>query len=89
MLSNKEVTRVYETMLKSAWMKEHVKISLKISRRDILLLTQIVEKGLGAEDAKGFIPDDAAVAIRLMSDEMLSKAELTELKELPIAKASV
>ena len=88
MLSNKEVTRVYETMLKSAWMKEQVKISLKISRRDILLLTQIVEKGLGAEDAK-FIPDDAAVAIRLMSDEMLTKAELTELKEIPLGKASV
>jgi hypoxanthine-guanine phosphoribosyltransferase len=84
MLSNKEVTRVYETMLKSAWMKEQVKISLKISRRDILLLTQIVEKGLGAEDVKGFIPDDAAAAIRSMSEEMLSKAELSELKEIPV-----
>lgn len=85
MLSTKEITRVYETMLKSSWMKEEVKVSFKVSRRDILFITQIVEKGISAEDAKSLIPDEAVQAIKGFLDDILKRAELTELREIPVS----
>ena len=87
MFSNKDVTKVYETMLKSSWMKEEVKVVLKLSRRDILLLNQIIEKGLASEDTKQFIPEEAAGSIREIAAGMLAKAELTDIKDVAVPKS--
>lgn len=87
MFSNKDVSKVYETMLKSSWMKEEVKVILKLSRRDILLLNQIIEKGLTSEETRQFIPEDAAGSIRDIASGMLAKAELTDIKDMAAPKS--
>ena len=86
MLSNKEVGKVYENMLKSSWMKMEVKIVLKLSRRDILFLNQVIEKGLASEETKQFIPAEAVGSIRELAGEMMVKAELTDIKDTPDPK---
>ena len=40
------MTQLYETLLCSPGMKETVKVDLRISKKSILLLSQIIKKGL-------------------------------------------
>jgi hypothetical protein len=91
MITGKELLKVYETILKSPGMNEPVKFAVKISRRDVLLLCQLIERGLVAEDAKAFIPSDAVEQLRALSDEFLSKGAFSQefiasFKELTAVK---
>ena len=78
MITSKELLKVYETILKSPGMSESVKFPVKISRRSVLLLCQLIDRGLAAEDTKGFIPADAVEELRALGDEFLSKGEFSE-----------
>ena len=53
MLTTNDVAKVYETILSIPGMNDTVKIDLKISRRNVLLLNNVIERGLTAKD-----PDD-------------------------------
>ncbi len=75
---NKELTKFYGAVLRSPWMSEEVKIAFKISRRDILLLCQLIERGLESDDAKSFIPAEAFEDLRNISTNMLSNAAIPE-----------
>jgi hypothetical protein len=50
MLSTNDVAKVYDTILSIPGMNETVKIDLKISRRNVLLLNSVIERGLNAKD---------------------------------------
>jgi hypothetical protein len=76
---------VYETLLCSPGMNEAVKIDLKISRKTILLLSSLIENGVGDKDAVpgllGLIPAEDREELKSFGDECLKKAGLKELSE--------
>src|SRR5580704_18727853 len=87
MLSTKDLNLVYETLLTSPGMNEIVKIDLKIPRRNVLILTKLVELGLtvkneGPENGLLHIVDmDTAEEFKTMSSDILKKAGLTEMND--------
>jgi hypothetical protein len=77
---------VYETLLCSPGMNETVKIDLKISRKTILLLTSLIESGVGNKEATvpglvSLIPEEDREELKNFGDECLKKAGLKELSE--------
>ena len=78
MITSKELLKVYETILKSPGMNDPVKLNIKASRRGLLLLCQLIERGLASEDAKSFVPSDAFTELKALGEELLSKAEFSE-----------
>jgi len=80
-----DVKRVYDTLLCSLGMNQLVKIDLKVQRKTILLLSQVIRKGLAVKDNKEFygLPDFAdkqnIQELEEISSSCLQKAELQEL----------
>ena len=76
---------VYETLLCSPGMNEAVKIDVKINRKTILLLSNIIEWGLtenaGKNELLKLIPVEEASKLRELGDDCLNKAGLKDLKE--------
>jgi len=88
MLSTSDVAKVYDTILSIPGMNEMVKIDLRISRRNVLLLNSVIERGLAVKhgDDKGSnlldtVPKDILQELSAFSGECLKKAGLTELSE--------
>ncbi len=88
MLTTTDVARVFDTILSIPGMNETVKIDLRISRRNVLLLKSVIERGLTAKDADDkssnpldIVPEDALQELTLLADDCLKKAGLTELCE--------
>lgn len=87
MLTTNEVAQVFDTILSSPGMSETVKIDMRVSRRNILLLHHVIEKGLSAKDAEGGFPilantDEGTVQeLKSFSRDCLDKAGLVELSE--------
>lgn len=87
MLTTNDVAKVFDTILSTPGMNEMVKIDLKISRKNVLLLNQVIERGLsGKEDDKllsllGNVSQESVQELRVLADECLQKAGLIELRE--------
>lgn len=87
MLTTNDVARVYDTVLSIPGMNETVKIDLKISRKNVLLLTRVIVRGLTlVHDDKSLnildiIAEDTIKELTSMSNDCLVKAGLTELDE--------
>jgi hypothetical protein len=84
MLTAKEVTLFYETLLANSWMDEQVRIDLRLSRRNILALSKVIEVGLTEEIRAA---DSLLVATRdldvlgVIPADLRKKANLTEMYE--------
>lgn len=87
MLTTNDVAKVFDTILSTPGMNEMVKIDLKISRKNVLLLNHVIERGLSAkEDDKslsllGNVPEESLQELKVVADECLQKAGLIELSE--------
>lgn len=87
MLTTNDVAKVYDTILSIPGMNETVKIDFKISRKNVLLLNRIINRGLGAKDddkSSGLlanIPEETIKELNAFADDCLTKAGLTELSE--------
>ncbi len=88
MLTTNDVARVYDTILSIPGMNETVKIDLKISRRNVLLLNSVIERGLTIKDADDktgnlvdIVPQDILQELSAIADDCLQKAGLTGLNE--------
>lgn len=87
MFTTNDVAKVYDTILSIPGMNEVVKIDLKISRKNVLLLNQVIERGLSAKDDDkssallGNVPEESLLELKKLSDECLQKAGLIELSE--------
>lgn len=85
MLSTKDATLVYETLLMLPGMNDQVKIPLAVKRKTLLMLAKIIEQETSkAETRDGVL----SVMDKEMTDELksiagnlLDKGELTELNE--------
>ncbi|SDW51417.1 hypothetical protein SAMN05444410_103166 [Hydrobacter penzbergensis] len=87
MLTTSDVAKVYDTILSIPGMNETVKIDMRISRKNVLLLHSVLKRGLTAKDddkSSGLlenIPQGALQELHVIADEYLTKAGLTELSE--------
>lgn len=87
MFTTNDVAKVYDTILSIPGMNEVVKIDLKISRKNVLLLNQVIERGLSNKDDDksvgllGNVPEESLLELKNLSEECLQKAGLIELSE--------
>ena len=81
------IAKVFETVLSIPGMNDNVKIQLSIPRKNVLLLSKVIERGLAGKDA---ISDDNILAtapkevleeLNAISDELLRKAGLIEMND--------
>lgn len=83
-MNTNDMAQVYDTLLSIPGMNEIVKLDLKISRKQVLLLTQVIEPGLTNEDraSGGMLSVASKESVNELAqiiDDCLDKAGLTEL----------
>jgi hypothetical protein len=85
MLTAKEVTLLYETLLANNWIEQPVKIDLRLSRRNILALSKLIEIGLQEENRAADSLLQATLrdadVLQAIPAEMRKKADLTNMYE--------
>ena len=85
MLQKTELTLLYDTILSIPGMNEPVKLGLQTSRKSLLFLSQVIERGLaGPEDQPAHsVLDVASLEIRQelldLSEDLLKKGGLSEM----------
>lgn len=91
MITKDEVFKVYDTVLSIPGMSEVVKIDLKISRKNVLLLSHFIEQGLLLEkdtaSLMGSVSEEGLTELHNVSQECLLKAGLVELNQKLITLA--
>jgi hypothetical protein len=93
-MEKSEVGKVMDTIMSIPGMNEMVKIDFKISRKNALLLSSVIERGLDGKNDNGIgglvesmLPEHLQ-ELRDISKDCLSKAGLLELSEhLKLLKA--
>jgi hypothetical protein len=86
-MTTNDVAKVFDTVLSIPGMNDVVKIDLKISRKNVLLLNHVIERGLSAKDDDKpsvfmmSVPQENLQELKLLADECLQKAGLIELSE--------
>lgn len=87
MLSGKEMAIVYETLLSSPGMSDAVKINLTLSRKNMLLLSKVIEQGLQVKEKNNEhtvlqVMDDGSISdLQRVCEELLQKGGLKILCE--------
>lgn len=87
MMTTNDVTRVYDTILSIPSMNETVKIDLRISRKNVLLLNSVIERGLSVKDDDKTaslidgVSEENLQELKDIATDCLQKAGLMELSE--------
>jgi hypothetical protein len=88
MLAKNDVAKVYETVLSIPGMNDEVKISLKISRKNLLLLNKVIERGLNGKESEDksisvldTVSKETLQELGDIGGQLLQKAGLTEMNE--------
>lgn len=87
MLTTNDAVRVFDTILSIPGMNEAVRIDLKISRKNVLLLHHVIARGTtqGSEANPsvllGSLPAEDLQELKRFGEECLQKAGLTQLSE--------
>lgn len=84
MLSEKEMSLLYETIMSAPGMGETVKVDLKVPRKNVLLLAKVIENGLQTKgtDIDGLAKaagDGSLETLQQAGTELLSKAGLSDM----------
>ncbi|SDF59820.1 hypothetical protein [Chitinophaga filiformis] len=84
-MNEKELVGVLlDTVLSAPGMAETVKIDLKISRKNALLLGNLISKGIDPKSTNGLLdsmPKEAAEQLTEVSNEIIQKSGLTDLNQ--------
>lgn len=85
MITANDVARVFDTILSTPGMNETVKMDLKISRKNVLLLCHLIKDGLNLREGSSMllesISEQGKVELESLSEECLQKAGLIEVHE--------
>lgn len=87
MLAKNDVAKIYDTVLSIPGMNETVKLNIQISRKNVLMLTRIIERGLSFQDQEkpGSLMEvfskESLQELNDFSEECLKKAGLVDLNE--------
>ena len=86
-VTNKEKSKIFETVLSSPGMNEKCKIVLMLSRHNILLLSRLIEAGLLTDEQTfddeiiATLPKESLGEFKTIHEEILKKSELTDFYE--------
>lgn len=96
MMTEGEIAKVYETIMSIPGMVETVKIDLRMTRKNVLLLSHIIERGIAAKDDEkdggllGNVSNETLQELKAVADDCLQKAGLDDvsrnIKELGTGK---
>lgn len=85
MITANDVARVFDTILSTPGMNETVKMDLKISRKNVLLLCHLIKDGLNLREGSSMllesISEQGKAELESLSEECLQKAGLIEVHE--------
>lgn len=85
MITKNDVAKVFDTVLSIPGMSETVKIDLKVSRKNVLLLSHLITMGLDSKREDSMLLEsislDSQQDLKSISEECLIKAGLVELNE--------
>jgi len=85
MLTTNDVAKVFDTILSTPGMNEMVKIDLKISRKNVLLLYHVIERGMTVENdvsgVLGSLSKEGLLELKNVAEECLQKAGIVELNQ--------
>jgi hypothetical protein len=86
MLTENDAAQVFDTILSIPGMNEPVRIDLKISRKNVLLLHHVIERGLLENNSSPSMllrrtAQENIQEIKQLSADCLARAGLTELHE--------
>ena len=86
MESAKDLKKVYDIFLSVPGMNDPVKINLQISRKNVLVLTQLITKGLSKEEGKikellEVVSKETLDEIGNIANDLLEKSGLVLLNE--------
>ena len=83
----KEKSKVFEMILCSPGMAESCKMSFKITRQNVLVLSRLIEAGilnsknLFEDDILNSLPEESIAEFKLVHEEILKKAGLADFYE--------
>ena len=87
-MAKTDVAKVYETLLSIPGMNDTIKLTFQASRRNVLLLHKIIERGIHGKDAdeksQAFFESASKDILKELSDigsDLLNKAGLAEMNE--------
>lgn len=88
MLAKADVSKIYETVLSIPGMNDNVKISFSIPRKNVLLLSKIIERGLSAKESDDkthnifdVVSKQILQELQTLPADLLEKAGLTEMNQ--------
>lgn len=85
MITANDVARLFDTVLCIPGMNEPMKIDLKISRKNVLLLSHVIQDGLNIREGSSVllasISEEVKSELSNLSHECLQKTGLVELNE--------
>lgn len=87
MSTTNTIAKVFDTVLSIPGMSDNVKIQLTIPRKNVLLLSKVIERGLTVKDnaeennVLDIAPKETLQELNAISDELLRKAGLIEMNE--------
>lgn len=88
MQSNTDVAKVYDTILSIPGMNDEIKVNLRISRKNLLLLNKVIERGINGKESEDksisvleTIPKETLQEIGEIAAQLLNKAGLSEMNE--------
>lgn len=81
------IAKIFDTVLSIPGMNDNVKIQLSIPRKNVLLLSKVIERGLYANNSSDennifdIASKETLVELTEISSDLLKKAGLTEMNE--------
>ena len=83
-----DLKKLYDTVMSIPGMNESVKIDLRIPRKNVLLISKLIQRGLPGSEKKGGggaivegLSQDCIKELQDVSKELLTKAGLIEMNE--------
>lgn len=88
MLAKTDVNKIYDTLLSIPGMNDPIKIMINIPRKNILLLSKVIERGLSVKDGEerthiilDTVSKESLQELISLSEDLLDKAGLTEMNK--------
>lgn len=88
MLGKSDVAKVFETVLSIPGMTDEVKVSFRTSRKNLLLLKKVIERGLHGKESDDksvsmleIVPKETLEELGEISNQLLTNSGLTEVNE--------
>ncbi|HMH35254.1 MAG TPA: hypothetical protein VK543_19600 [Puia sp.] len=82
----KEISKIYDTVLCSPGMTDSLKIDMRITRKNVLLISRLIENGLvnnehQKDEIFAQLPKETTDELLIVRDDILKKAGLNEFYE--------